>query len=239
MARLKSRDKFIPNGFTYYEAATKWRPPHMASFDTVVRMLVSHRLANPYLVKKHNWPTDYDTVAIQVEEYCAALCLSNGWKDFVAATPGGAPQSAAPFIPNRSLQLSANRVVVGASTIAEMMGAEGPVGQEVAERRAAVCAGCRLNDRGDWTRFFTVPAAAAVRSMMSFFGGLKLTTQVDEQLHVCTACACPVKLKVWARLAHILKHMPKTDYDALANECWIKAENGESAAKSGETVLPA
>ena len=94
----------------------------------------------------------------------------------------------------------------------------------MAERRAQVCAGCAHNTRGDWTSFFTVPVAATLRSALALIKGQGLATSLDESLHVCGVCSCPLKLKVWARLSHITEHAPEEVMRNLPPHCWIKTE---------------
>jgi hypothetical protein len=57
---------------------------------------------------------------------------------------------------------------------------------------------------------------------------LELKTDYDDELKVCTACGCPMKGKVWARLEHILKHIPADDKAALDPGCWILGEEASS-----------
>lgn len=232
MPRLKSRDRFIPNGFKFRQAETNWPPPGSnilqgASFDTVVRLVQRHRQGNPFHAKKNNWALDYASIADEIDAYNAAICASMGWNDYILQ--GGAPQPVGPFSRALgSLANSARHVVVGASTIAEMFGADGPVGAALANGRATVCVDCPKNFKGDWTRIFTVPAAAAVRKMLETFNGLNLRVQQEDELQVCEACGCPMKLKVWAQLNHILEHMPEADYYSLDPRCWITKERNAS-----------
>lgn len=108
-----------------------------------------------------------------------------------------------------------------------MFGAEGPLHDHAqAEARAAVCVRCPLNEPGDWLSFFTVPAANLLRSALEQIKGQGLTTSRDADLHVCSACDCPMKLKVWCRLPHILAHIPAESQARLWGECWIRAEGG-------------
>lgn len=109
-----------------------------------------------------------------------------------------------------------------------MFGPEGPItDRNLAEQRAAVCAVCPLNQAGDWTALFTVPVSNTIRAVLGAIKGQGLTTTRDEALHVCSACACPMKLKVWCRLPHILNHMPAESKAALDPRCWITREAAE------------
>ena len=110
-------------------------------------------------------------------------------------------------------------------SIAETFGAEGPItDQGLAEARATVCAGCTHNTPGDWLSFFTVPVATTLRGVLSLIKGQGLATTLDEHLHVCDVCSCPLKLKVHCRLHHITAHMPEDVSRALPPHCWIVRE---------------
>jgi hypothetical protein len=117
-----------------------------------------------------------------------------------------------------------------------MFGPEGPVQDKaLAEARAAVCAGvcaagapqgkpCPKNQPGDWLSYFTVPVSNALRAALAALKGQGLSTTRDDDLHVCAACDCPLKLKVWARLDHILAHIPPESKAGLVDNCWIRTE---------------
>ncbi len=112
-----------------------------------------------------------------------------------------------------------------------MLGAAGPIPDRAqAEARAAVCAGCPKNDPGDWLAYFTVPAARAIRGALNAFREQQLVTALDDRLHLCSACDCPLRLKVWARLSHILAHIPPESKAALHPGCWILAEEKAGGA---------
>ncbi len=230
MARLKDRNRFIPNGFIMYVPQTGWKAPRYASFNTVVEALIAHRKGNAFLRKKHGWSTDYATVANEVDEFNANVCLKQGWLDYVAnAAPGGG-SSSTPF-PRSSLPgafakvAAASRVLAGSRVLAEWIssGAEA-VASSVSEARASVCAKCPLNESGDLTSFFTKPASEAIRKVLSLRSDWKLSTSHDEKLGVCSACGCPIKLMVHVPLEWKLKRMSQETKDALHEECWVRHE---------------
>lgn len=223
MAKLLSRQKFIPGGFLFFQPEIKWQSPRMASFETIVNGLIAARRANPVQSNKYRWPIDHDTVADEVDAFNARVCEMNGWNDYISGGADTGPFTQA--LSGRSkLPPVARNVVAGAKTLAEMLGVEGAVDHELAEARAKVCAPCPMNEKGDWTRFFTVPASNAIKAMIGILNGQHLETSVDAELRVCTACGCPCRTKVHARLSHILKHMPAESFDALAPDCWIRRE---------------
>lgn len=220
--KLKDLNKQIPGGLVYYIPVLKWRSQPWDSFDVIVANALSAMQANAHLAKSQGWTLTHEWVAAQVENFNAQWCAKNGWNDYVMAD--GGPSFPAPFRQPGLLQ-SLKRSVVGVRTIADMFGSEGPTTADVAEKRAAVCATCPLNDKGDWTRFFTVPASNSIREALSVFEGTKLTTSFDSELKICTGCGCPCKLKVFARIDHILRHMPSETKAALDPRCWVLSED--------------
>lgn len=221
MVRLKDRNKQIPHGLKFKQPEIRWDSVPWSSFDTIVRMLMQVRRANPFHQKKNNWALDYQTVANEVDAYNAAICAAHGWTDFITDTGSDIPIPKAP-----ARNLSVARVVAGANVIKEMFGGEGPVTDKgLVNSRAAVCVTCPKNEKGDWTRFFTLPAQLVVRKTLSAVRDMDLRTDYDDQLAVCVACGCPLKGKVWARIGHIMKHIPEEDFAKLPDFCWIRKES--------------
>lgn len=225
MPRLISRQKQIPNGFIFYQPQTGWKAPPFASFDTIVNALIAHRRGNPFLAQKFGWPMDYETVATELDEFNAAVCLKMGWNDYVAdAAPGGGP-APAPFLPPNNHQGRLQKLAAGARVQLEwILSKEDAVPADVANARAAVCATCPMNESGDWTSFFTVPISEAIRAAMAQRKGWELSTPYDDKLHVCSACLCPLPLKMHMPIDRILSRLPEESKAALHPECWIKKE---------------
>lgn len=227
MIRLKSRSHQIPNGFKFKLVEAKWEAIPWSSFDTIVDAATNVARANPYLAKKNNWPTTREGWVDKIDLYNAKLCESHGWTNFIVDDGGGGLSS--PKL--QALSQSARHVAAGLLSVKEMWGAEGPTNREQANVRAKVCCEgapggqrCPFNDTGDWTRFFTVPASNFIRTGLGILKDLNLTTDYDPALNVCTACDCPLKLKVFTRIEHIKAHMPADVLPKLPEWCWIKLE---------------
>lgn len=221
MARLKDRNRQIPGGLRFYVSQTKWQPPRFASFETIVQGLIAHRRANPFLSQQNGWSTDENVVRAEVDSFNAELCRANNWLDYI--DPGGPPppKLEAP----RNLRQLVGRVAAGANSIGDMFGADGPITDvALAEARALKCSTCPKNEKGDWSRFFTIPASQVILTGLEYLKRRKLKTSLDDKLVVCSACSCPLKLKVWARLKHIVDHMPQESQDALVDDCWVRTE---------------
>lgn len=225
MPRIKNRDMQIPGGYSFYVPQTKWRPPRFASFDTIVRLLIAHRQGNPRLAAKFAWSTDYNTVANEVDAFNAAICQQQGWSQYIDSGVAQPAVSSFPLPPQSPLQ-RLGAVAGGAKTLVNWIasGAEA-VPVELAERRAAICADCPKNDKGDWTRFFSVPTSNAIRAALEARKGMNLSTSLDDRLNVCTACGCPLKLKIHMPLERILKETDAQTIAAFDPRCWITKTN--------------
>ncbi len=220
MARLKSREKFIPGGFKFYQPETKWQSPPFASFNTIVGGLVAHRQANPFLTQKHGWPVDPVQVAEEVDAYNAMMCQRMGWTDYFIE---GGPDSPLSQPPHRHhLLVQSQRLAAGAKTLVDWIkdGSEA-VPAELANKRAEICAGCPKNGTADLTSWFTMPVSQAIKAAISLRKDWNLSTPFDDKLGVCDACACPLHLKIHMPLDRILARLTdevKRDLDA---RCWI------------------
>lgn len=225
MAKLISRDRFIPGGWQFYQPEIKFTARPNMSFRGLVEALINARQANPHLVQKHGWSLDYDTVANEVDLFNATICEQMGWTDYFSA---GTPESGRRSFPHPQTHLHPSRagaVVGGAKILVDWIksGAEA-VPAEQAEKRALVCSRCPLNERGDFSRWFTVPVSEAIRATIADRNGMGLKTSHDEQLSICGACLCPLKLMVHIPLEMKLKSMNQESKDALWENCWIRAE---------------
>lgn len=232
MLRLKDRHKQIPNGYRFYLPEVKWSAPgNYPSFDKVVQLLGQVIAANAYLAQKNKWPTDHAGVENWVDTYNATLCARMGWDDYIITDQAGSiPKSTAPHQSLQSLAAAAamaKELVSGAKSLTEWIDSgEAPVSRDRAEARAAVCVDCPQNEKGDWTRWFTVPASELIKRQVEKAQARALSTVHDERLHLCTACHCPLKLKVHVPIDWITKRLTQATVAKLkaAPRCWIIQE---------------
>ena len=236
MLRLKDRNKSIPNGLTFYLPEIKWRAPgNYPSFETISRGLLRAIEGNPALAAKHGWPTTIAAVENWVDLYNATVCARMGWTDYIMTDTGGSSPKAP--APHQALSLSglaaaaakAKALVGGAKTLMEWVDSNEPaVPAPVATHRAIVCSQCKENQKGDWTSWFTIPAAELIKRMLQRAQDRKLTTPRDDQLQCCLVCYCPMKLKVHVPIEWIQKRMPVEERDKLkaVPNCWIVQEAG-------------
>lgn len=223
MPRLKDRNRQIPNGMVFYQPETQWKAPLYASFNVIVESLIAHRKANPFLIEKNGWSVDPVQVADEVDAFNATVCQRLGWGDYIM-DGGGVPSVPFPS-PPKAFPGKLNQVAAGAKTLVKWIasGAEA-VFPEVANKRAGVCVTCPLNGKGAWESFFTVPVSNAIRAALDERKGMNLSTFHDENLGVCEACSCPLKLKVHMKIDAILADIPKESFDSLWQSCWIRTE---------------
>lgn len=222
MPRVKDRSMELPYGWQFSLPEIKWKSTPGVSLETHANAAESVAKANPFLAKKYNWPTTHEGWLDKIDQENAARIRAMGpsFAHFITEGGGGGP-----FPESRSPLQFAGRAVAGASVLAEMWGKEGPIrDRDLANRRAATCVTCPKHDKGDWTRWFTKPAQALIIKSLAMVKDLDLRTDHDSELQVCTACGCPMKGKVWARLEHILKHIPAEDKAELDPGCWILKE---------------
>lgn len=233
MSKLINRQRPIPFGLTFYQPEIRWRPRSGSSFTQIVEGLIVARRANPVQTSKHKWATDYESVANEVDAYNAAICETMGWKEYISADGRQSvtlpfSQGARPMQPSqpraKSLASKLRSVAAGAETIVETVTKKEAVSPELSSQRASVCVRCPLNEKGDLLRFFTVPASEAIRKAFGMFNSQDLKTPYDDQLGTCSACNCPMKLKVHFPKDRIMKNIPQADYDALHADCWLRKE---------------
>lgn len=225
---LKSRQLFIPGGFKFYVPQTKWQPSPNSSFDSIVQQVVAHRNGNPHLRDKFKWSVDPNVVAVEVDNFNTEICKRMGWTDYI--TEGGGPQ-ALPFQPSQPASQPSQfqklgNVAAGSEILVEWIssGAEA-VAVSVSNARALRCSVCPANEQvSDWTSIFTVPVSEAIRRELNRRKDMALSTAFDDKLGVCSACNCPLKLKVHVPLKSIVEKMPKESVDALDKNCWILSE---------------
>lgn len=100
------------------------------------------------------------------------------------------------------------------------------VSQSTAESRAQVCVRCPLNvDKQN----------VATRLLghnfdpKEFFAVLQgRHTPQDDRLHICDACDCIMRLKIWLPLSIIKDYMPHETIQALDLKCWILHESPQT-----------
>ena len=238
MLTLKDRRRPIPNGFKFRQPQTGWQAPAWASFETIVQALIAHRQGNLYLTQKHRWATDYNAVAAEVDTYNAKLCEVNGWTEFLVSPSAEAPppkfKALAPFS-GKQLNAVADKVKKvwqGVRSLNDWFDSKEPaVAATLSQQRAEVCAKCPVNGQGGLEEWFTKPASEIIKRQVARASERNLKTTVDDNLNVCTACLCPLRLLVHVPLDFKLAHMGEETRKALDYNCWILREEKERLSK--------
>ena len=224
MARLKSLTSFPPYGFRYINPVFGMAKDDEGSFSVVCQKELARRKANKYLCEKHNLGLDMASVEHDVEQQNVARCLAHGWNDFVVTDAPVSRYVADGSKKNRfgSAVGATKRVAAGIGVLIDWLGGGGkPVDQAVAEHRANVCATCPKNDGGSWTSYFAGKIADKIKKQLEIKHDLALRTSQDEKLTVCSACDCPLPLKVFTPLAHVLAHTSDEVKARLHPNCWV------------------
>src|SRR5579859_688710 len=206
-----SRSQFPPGGWEFYQPQTGWKPPtpKSSTFDQTVQLVIRHRLANPAITDKHKLSLDVVAVGNELETYTR---LRLGLAPMGAASvPKPMPPPASPSLSEaaQGAVAAVKKIASGAALLLEWeQSGLPPVPAEVAEQRASVCDGCPKNPvEKPFSHFFTEPAAENIKARLSRLHSLNLKTSHDANLNVCTACLCPLPLKVWAPMELILKRL--------------------------------
>ena len=170
-----------------------------------------------------------------VDEYNANICAQMGWTQYIgrpeesAPIPKGSPQRQQTLLSNlRSAAAKAKELVAGAKSLKEWVDSgEPPVPTEQSARRAAICAACPQNEQGDFTKWFTVPAAELIKKQLETLAERKLSTPDDERIQMCMACSCPLRLKVHTPIGYVTKALSVEARERLkaGKNCWILAES--------------
>lgn len=220
-----SRTQFPPGGWEFYSPQTKWAAPNPKAntFGQQVVHILNHRLKNPAAVVQHNLLVDVTAIGNELENYTRARL---GMPPMGA----GAPKPTPPItLPQMSGAVAAGvaavkKLAAGAALLLEWEESGlPPVAPELSAKRAAICASCPKNDPGGFGKYFTASVSENLRKRLSRLHQMNLTTPSDDKLEVCSACLCPLKLKVHTPLALIIKRLKPEFRAELDARCWILA----------------
>lgn len=238
MQRLKNPQMQIPNGFFFRQPEINWDSRKVLglhpSLDVLTRALISARAANPHQVGVHKWSLEFPIVRQEVELFQVKICLANRWTKYLTDGGGGAPPplSKAQSILNvKQLSAAAGKVKklwAGVRTLNEWLDSEEPpVETALSESRAATCVACPLNGKGDFTAWFTTPAAAAIKRQIERMQQRNISGTLDDKLGICEACLCPNVLKTKTPMKFIKPHLSDEVIQELkvGKDCWIISES--------------
>lgn len=199
-----------PGCYSFTVPETGFRIPRSGttSIDNVLAQTVTYYKANGYVV-----PSGLRQRII--DECCAKQAPGTCIEDLRM------PQQAA----SPTLSTALEVVWTGTRTLATWL-TKGKVSNEVAARRAAVCAACPNNRDIETPGCKSCGYASRLNQLSTFVAGIlqKERMSWDEGLRSCSVCHCHLSLKCRTTLESILKYMPDSQRQALPAACWINTE---------------
>lgn len=227
VARMRDRTRFPPGSWQALHPEAGQKEPYKGSFTEVVTWEAKFRKANPTLTEKNGWSLDPEAIANDVDTYNAQRMIAGGFLHFVdmegehaPSPPGGVRRSRL-----AGLAAVADSTVTGLAIYRELFTVGKPVAKEEAERRAAICVQCPLNERVTLKSRFLDAVAKPLSELLGAMKSIDLTTSHDKELGVCSACNCPMRVKTWVELSLIRKHLKPDQEAALDPRCWILPAN--------------
>lgn len=221
--RLKNRWQSPIGGFMFTEPTTGAQLNGWG-FDALVSEIVAHRRLNP----RFNLPTDPNVVAQELDlQNAMRMQATRGGDLFIMQDGGGGGNFTPPPRRNLAARVAAQggRLGSGISVLADWLGdGANTVPPEQANTRAAICAKCPQNQPGDWTTWFSSPAASFIKTQLAHRNQMKLTTPDDDKISMCQACGCQLHLAVHVPLAHKLARMSPEVKAKLDPGCWVLSE---------------
>lgn len=118
----------------------------------------------------------------------------------------------------------------GVDLLADWLGTGEPVHQMVAEFRSARCVAgdegkpCPMNIAPNWWDTVKSSIAEWIRHELELKNKLELRVAQEENLHMCKACGCCLRLKVWVPATHLHDHIPKKQLQQTPSYCWMRKE---------------
>ncbi len=223
MATLKSRTKWCVGGFQVLLPEIGMKQPIAGSFNEAVDAFAKIVAKNPDLAKKQSWPTSREDQETFVDQYNAQRMVAGGYLNFVNLD--GQPP---PYVGGASRTGFAGAVAAHVSGLAVyrelFSGGSVPVAHDEAERRAAICCQCPLNNtKLTFKQRFVDYVAKGLTELLGIMRDLDLKTSRDKELGTCDACDCPMFAKVHVALPTILKHLKPAQHAKLHSSCWITA----------------
>lgn len=93
-----------------------------------------------------------------------------------------------------------------------------PAPRQEANRRAAICADCKMNVDLPMEQFLKEPVAKGMRRLIALKNKMDMTLDKENKLFTCDACLCVLKLLPWVP-ASVLENSgpPNKNYPP---HCW-------------------
>lgn len=231
---LKSKSKFPPGGWQFFDPTLRWSPPTPlgSTFDQTVDQIVAVRMNNK--ARHPTLETGRSAVADQLEKYtCTRLGNNPEWctgiaqkKTFTSKVESSMdihPESRNPWSKSLAKLVGVKRIAGGARILSDWLGDGGiPVEPSVSQARADICLNCPKNTKGGFlVSKITKPIADAIKEQLRVKHELGLTVNGEENLHTCAVCICQLQLKVHTPIDYILKHTSNEVMKEFPSFCWI------------------
>jgi len=227
-----------PGGWQYFDPKTGYRETKPTEHDRreAAQAIMAMRKNNPHIYKGGD--LTYEASLEALELFTARRLNNQGLSQFLVIAPTpvalvkkksvpvvAKAEGAEPAERSSSWIDKIRKLGTGASTLRDWVGGGmKPVDQATAERRAKVCVACPLNKSGGLVNSITASIASAIHAQSELKNNLKLATPYDSKLNTCSACECPLPLKVWVPSETILNHTSKEVMLDLDKDCWIPKE---------------
>lgn len=190
--------------------------PVSVTLSQATTLLLQHRMKNPAVAQKFGLILNADQVKEEIKAFQRKrLNIPE------PSLPKSGPRRPLPEVVGAAVA-GVKAAASGAALLLEWEeSGQPPIREDVAHRRASICAECPVNGLGDYTRWFTVPISEMVRKRIQRLHAMKLSTPYDDRLGTCEACLCPLKLKVWTPMDLVQKHLRPEAKEKLWKSCWI------------------
>ncbi len=213
-----------PGGWVFRQPETNWVAPTPigSTFSQTVMLIIAMRKKNPAITAKHKLATNVEAVGTELEKYNRKrLGLPE-----TAQVPFSEPRRShagkvadAAGVSRMDGMAGLKRAAAGTAVVVDWLTSGGnPVSQELANKRAAICAECPKNVPGAW---YTTAPAQLIKETLEARKDLKLETPFDDRLKSCDVCRCLMRLKVWTPLEHIVGRTKAEVMAEFPAHCWI------------------
>jgi len=114
----------------------------------------------------------------------------------------------------------------------DWLGDEGkPVPTLHAAERAVICVSgnngkpCPMNcEPRWWERWIKEPIAQAIKEQLEVKHQMRIGVIVEDELNMCKACGCCLKLKVHTPIQYIKSHLTADQIAKMPTYCWQRKE---------------
>lgn len=214
----------------FRQPETGWTAPTpiASSFDQTVVLIQKHRKANPAITTKSRLATNPEAIAFELETFTRKrLGIPEGAPSPFPGSPSMSPSAGAVVAgagDRHSAAWGIKRAAQGTAVPVDWLASGGnPVPQELAEKRAAVCAACPKNESPEW---YSQAGGQVIEAGVKAWQALKgktvtFETSQGDKLKSCGVCKCLLRVKVFVPLEHIVQHTKPEVLAEFPPECWI------------------